>query len=126
MAFITLPSIWLYQVMFAGISPIAEIALLFALIGFNTRMALTYYAIFFAVELLTAMLAYALESENPLNLSLLFFQRLLYPRLMFYVVGKSLLFAAGGRAMGWGVHVRRATVKIGPQRYAKPALEKAG
>jgi cellulose synthase/poly-beta-1,6-N-acetylglucosamine synthase-like glycosyltransferase/spore germination protein YaaH/peptidoglycan/xylan/chitin deacetylase (PgdA/CDA1 family) len=125
MAFITLPSIWLYQFMFAGISPMAEIALLLALIGLNTKMALTYYGIFFAAELLTAMLAYALECENPLNLSLLFFQRLLYPRLMFYVVGKSLLFAAGGRAIGWGVHVRRATVKIGPQRYAKPVLEKA-
>ncbi len=126
MGFITLPSIWLYQVMFAGISPIAEIALIFALVGLNTKMALTYYAAFFAVELVAACLAYALESEDPLNLTLLFFQRILYPRLMFYVVAKSLLFAVGGRAMGWGAHVRRATVKISPQRYTKPALEKVG
>lgn len=126
MGFITMPSIWLYQIMFVGISPIAEIALLLALMGGNTKAALAYYAAFFALELVAGMLAYSLEGENPLNLSLLFFQRILYPRLMLYVVGKSLLFAIGGRAVGWGVNVRSATVKIGPERYGKPALEKAG
>ena len=126
MGFVTMPTVWLQQIMVAGISPIAEIALLLALIGGNARMALAYYAAFFALELLGGMLAYALEGENPLNLSLLFFQRILYPRLMLYVVCKSLLFAAGGRAIGWGVHVRSATVKIAQPRYAQRAWEKAG
>jgi peptidoglycan-N-acetylglucosamine deacetylase len=126
MGFVTMPTIWLQQVMVCGISPIAEIALLLALVGGNVKAALAYYVAFFALELLAGMFAYALEGENPLNLSLLLFQRILYPRLMLYVVCKSLLFAAGGRAIGWGVHVRSATVKIKPQRYGKPALEKAG
>ena len=126
MAFITMPTIWLYQIMFVGISPIAEIALVLALIGSNVKAALTYYAAFFALELLAGILAYALEGENPLNLSLLLFQRILYPRLMLYVVGKSLLFAIGGRAVSWGVNVRTASVKIAPQRYVKPVLEKVG
>jgi cellulose synthase/poly-beta-1,6-N-acetylglucosamine synthase-like glycosyltransferase/spore germination protein YaaH/peptidoglycan/xylan/chitin deacetylase (PgdA/CDA1 family) len=126
MGFVTMPTIWLQQIMVAGISPIAEIALLLALIGGNFKTALTYYAAFFALELLAAIFAYALEGENPLNLSLLLFQRILYPRLMLYVVAKSLLYAVGGRAMGWGTLVRSATVKIGPQRYAQRAFEKAG
>jgi cellulose synthase/poly-beta-1,6-N-acetylglucosamine synthase-like glycosyltransferase/peptidoglycan/xylan/chitin deacetylase (PgdA/CDA1 family) len=126
MGFVTMPTIWLQQIMVAGISPIAEIALLLALIGGNLKAALAYYAAFFALELLAGMFAYALEGENPLNLSLLFFQRILYPRLLLYVVCKSLLFAVGGRSIGWGVHVRSAAVKIRPQRYGKPVLEKAG
>ena len=126
MGFVTMPMIWLQQVMVAGISPIAEIALLLALMGGNFKAALAYYAAFFALELLAGMFAYALEGENPLNLSLLLFQRILYPRLMLYVVCKSLFFAVGGRAIGWGVHVRSATVKIRPLRYGKPVLEKAG
>jgi len=126
MGLVTMPTIWLQQVMVAGISPIAEIALLLALMGGNSKAALAYYAAFFALELLAGMLAYALEGENPLDLSLLLFQRILYPRLMLYVVCKSLLFAVGGRAIGWGVHIRSATVKIRPWRYAQRALEKAG
>lgn len=126
MGFVTMPTIWLQQVMVAGISPIAEVALLLAFIGGNSKVALAYYAAFFALELLAGIFAYALEGENPLNLSLLLFQRILYPRLMLYVVCKSLLFAVGGRSIGWGVHVRSATVKIRPQRYGKPVLEKAG
>jgi cellulose synthase/poly-beta-1,6-N-acetylglucosamine synthase-like glycosyltransferase len=126
MGFVTMPVIWLHQVMFGAISPIAEFALVLACIGGNPRSALMYYAAFFLVELLSGMLAYELEGENPLNLSLLFFQRILYPRLMLYVVCKSVLFAVGGRAMQWGVLARNATVKVTAQHYGKPALGKAG
>jgi cellulose synthase/poly-beta-1,6-N-acetylglucosamine synthase-like glycosyltransferase len=126
MGFVTLPVIWLHQIMFGAISPIAEIALVLACIGGNPRSALGYYAAFFFLELLAGMFAYALEGENPFDLSLLFFQRIFYPRLMLYVVCKSALFAIGGRAIGWGVHVRNATVRVAPQRYGKPVLEKVG
>ncbi|HTF69468.1 MAG TPA: polysaccharide deacetylase family protein, partial [Edaphobacter sp.] len=97
MAFVTIPNILLQQVMAAGISPIAEIALLLALIGGNAKAALVYYVALFVVDVLAAALAYVLEGETPLNLSLLLFQRILYPRLMLYVVCKSLLFAVGGK-----------------------------
>jgi peptidoglycan-N-acetylglucosamine deacetylase len=126
MGFVTMPMIWFQQFMVAGISPIAEIALLLAIMGGNLKAALASYAAFFALELLGGMFAYGLEGENPLHLSLLLFQRIVYPRLMLYVVGKSLLFAIGGRAMGWGVHTRSASVKIRPRRYVNPVLEKAG
>ncbi|MGH9642062.1 MAG: glycosyltransferase, partial [Terriglobales bacterium] len=126
MGLVTVPTIWIQQFMIAAVSPIAVIALFVALVGGDLRMALLYYAALFALELVAAALAYALEDENPANLSVLLLQRLLYPLLMLYVVGKSFLYAVGGRRMSWGIHLRRATVKIGPRRYAKPVLDKAG
>lgn len=126
MGFVTMPVIWLHQIMFGGISPIAEIALVVACLSGNLKVALTYYAAFFLVELMTGVFAYALEGENPRILSLLLFQRILYPRLMLYVVSKSLLFAIGGRAMPWGVRVRHASVGVKPQAERRPVLEQAG
>jgi peptidoglycan-N-acetylglucosamine deacetylase len=126
MAFVTIPSILLQQIIAAGVSPIAEIALLLALIAGNAKIALAYYVALFALDLLAAVLAYRLEGENQLNLSLLLFQRILYPRLMLYVVCKSLLFAAGGRTIGWGEHTRNATAEIVESRDSQRVLETAG
>jgi hypothetical protein len=55
----------------------------------HAKAALIYYAAFFALDVLAAALAYVLEGDNLLNLSLILFQRILYPRLMLYVVCKS-------------------------------------
>jgi hypothetical protein len=78
------------------------------------------------VELITGVFAYALEGENPRDLSMLLYQRILYPQLMLYVVSKSLLFAIGGRAMSWGFHVRNASVGVRLQSGGRPVLEKVG
>jgi len=126
MGFVTLPTIWLHQIMFGVISPIAEIALVIACLAGNLKTALAYYAAFFLVELVTAVFAYTLEGENPRNLSVLLLQRILYPQLMLYVVSKSLLFAIGGRAMPWGARVRHASVGVQPQPKGRPVLEKVG
>jgi cellulose synthase/poly-beta-1,6-N-acetylglucosamine synthase-like glycosyltransferase/peptidoglycan/xylan/chitin deacetylase (PgdA/CDA1 family)/spore germination protein YaaH len=126
MAYVTIPNIWMQQLMAAGISPVAEIALLLAFIGGNAKAALVYNAALFALDLLAGVLAYALERENPLNLSLIIFQRILYPRLMLYVVCKSFLFAAGGRTIGWGVHTRNASVRIVQPRDSRRVWETVG
>ena len=126
MAFVTIPNILLQQLMAAGISPIAEIALLLAIIAGNAKAALVYYAALFALDVLAGALAYSLEGENPRNLSLLLFQRILYPRLMLYVVCKSLLFAAGGRTIGWAEHIRYATVEVVQSTDSQRVLETAG
>lgn len=126
MGFVTMPVIWLHQIMFGAISPIAEIALVVACLSGNMKMALAYYAAFFLVELITGFFAYALEGESPRILSLLLLQRILYPRLMLYVVSTSVLFAIGGRAMPWGARVRHASVEVEPRSEGIPMLEKAG
>jgi cellulose synthase/poly-beta-1,6-N-acetylglucosamine synthase-like glycosyltransferase/peptidoglycan/xylan/chitin deacetylase (PgdA/CDA1 family) len=110
LGFIALPSIWLFQVMLSSLSPFAEIAMIIALFIGNWKIVLLYYLAFFVLELFTGVLAYTLEGEKPWDLSLLFFQRIYYRQMMHYVLGKSLLYAARGRLVGWGKLERRATV----------------
>lgn len=119
MAFVTLPSIWLYQIMFAAISPFAEVALVLSLFGGNFRSVAAYYLAFLAFEFLTAVYAFALEGENLMQLRYLLAQRLLYPRLMLYVVVKSLVHAVAGRPLGWSVNVRHASVAMAVPQGAK-------
>ena len=56
------------------------------------------------------MLAYSLERTKPLDLALLFFQRIYYRQLMHFVLFKSILYAMRGRLVGWGKLERTATV----------------
>jgi cellulose synthase/poly-beta-1,6-N-acetylglucosamine synthase-like glycosyltransferase/peptidoglycan/xylan/chitin deacetylase (PgdA/CDA1 family) len=110
LAFIALPSIWLFQVLLSTLAPFAELAMLIALFSGNWRIVLLYYGAFFALELTMGLVAYALDGENPRDLALLFFQRIYYRQLMQYVLAKSVLYALRGRVVGWGKLERTATV----------------
>jgi cellulose synthase/poly-beta-1,6-N-acetylglucosamine synthase-like glycosyltransferase/peptidoglycan/xylan/chitin deacetylase (PgdA/CDA1 family)/spore germination protein YaaH len=111
LGFVALPSIWIFQVLLAALSPFAELAMIVALFAGNWHIVLAFYLGFFVLELLTGLLAYGLEGEKPWDLALLFFQRVYYRELMYYVVAKSLLYAMRGRVVGWGKLERRATVQ---------------
>jgi hypothetical protein len=65
----------------------------------------------FVLELFTALLAYALEGAAPWDLAFLFPQRIYYRQLMYYVLGKSILYAMRGRLVGWGKLERTASVR---------------
>jgi len=110
LAFVALPSIWLFQLLLSTLAPFAEVVMLIALFSGNWRIVLLYYGAFFALELATGLLAYALDGENPRDLALLFFQRIYYRQLMQYVLAKSVLYALRGRVVGWGKLERTATV----------------
>jgi peptidoglycan-N-acetylglucosamine deacetylase len=111
LGFVALPSIWIFQVLLAALSPFAELAMIVALFVGNWRIVLTFYLGFFVLEFLTGLMAYWLEGEPPWDLALLFFQRIYYRELMYYVVAKSLVYAMRGRVVGWGKLERRATVQ---------------
>ena len=108
---IALPSIWIFQVLLAALSPFAEVAMFIALFAGNWRIVLLYYLGLFLLELLTALLAYALEGVAAWDVALLFPQRIYYRQLMYYVLGKSVLYAMRGRLVGWGKLERTATVR---------------
>jgi cellulose synthase/poly-beta-1,6-N-acetylglucosamine synthase-like glycosyltransferase/spore germination protein YaaH/peptidoglycan/xylan/chitin deacetylase (PgdA/CDA1 family) len=110
LGFIALPSIWVFQVLLAGLSPLADIAMIATLFAGHAEVVLGYYLAFFAVELLTGFLAYYLEGESPRDLILLFPQRVFYRQLMHYVLLKSVLYAVRGQLVEWGKLERRATV----------------
>jgi len=111
LGFVALPSIWIFQVLLSALSPFAELAMIVALFAGNWRIVLVFYLGFFVLELLTGLVAYWLEGEKPWDLALLFFQRIYYRELMYYVVAKSLIYAIRGRVVGWGKLERRATVQ---------------
>jgi peptidoglycan-N-acetylglucosamine deacetylase len=110
LGFVALPSIWVFQVLLSMLSPFAEIAMIVALLAGEWKIVVLYYLAFFAVELMTGFLAYALEGVPAWDLTLLFFQTIYYRQLMLYVLGKSFLFAMRGRLVGWGKMERKATV----------------
>lgn len=110
LGFVALPGIWLFQVLLSTLSPFAEVAMAMAVLAGNWKIVLLYYAAFFGFELLTGVLAYALEGVSAWDLGLLFFQRIYYRQMMLYVLGRSLIFAVRGRLVGWGKLERKASV----------------
>jgi peptidoglycan-N-acetylglucosamine deacetylase len=110
LGWVALPSIWIFQVLLAALSPFAEVAMIVALFSGNWRIVLLYYAGLFVLELMTAILAFSLERVPAWDLALLFFQRIYYRQLMYFVLAKSILYAMRGRLVGWGKLERRATV----------------
>jgi cellulose synthase/poly-beta-1,6-N-acetylglucosamine synthase-like glycosyltransferase/peptidoglycan/xylan/chitin deacetylase (PgdA/CDA1 family) len=110
LGFVALPSIWIFQVLLAALSPFAEIAMIIALFAGNWRIVMLYYFALFGLELLTGALAYTLERAKPWDLVLLFVQRIFYRYLMYYVLFKSVLYALRGRLVGWGKLERTASV----------------
>jgi cellulose synthase/poly-beta-1,6-N-acetylglucosamine synthase-like glycosyltransferase len=108
---LALPSIWIFQILLAALSPFAEVAMFIALFAGNWRIVVLYYFGLLLLEFFTAVLAYSLERTAPWDLALLFFQRIYYRQLMYYVLAKSLLYAMRGRLVGWGKLERRATVQ---------------
>ena len=113
LGFVALPGIWVFQVLLAALSPVAEISMFVALFSGNWPVVLLYYFGLYLLELATGALAYTLERARPTDLALLFFQRIYYRQLMYYVLGKSLLYAMRGRLVGWGKLERKATVRGG-------------
>ena len=126
LGFVALPNIFIFQVFFPLVSPIMDLLMLGTLLvtGFNRWQhpaefsadtmwrVLFYYAMFMAVELMAAVLAFALEpKENWRLLVWLFWQRFFYRQLMYYVAIKSTLAGLRGISVGWNKLERKATVK---------------
>lgn len=112
LGFVALPSIWIFQVLLAVLAPLAEIAMLLAFVAGNWRIVVLYYAAFLLLDFLTALLAYLLEEENPVDLLLFIPQRLYYRVLMNYILVKSFLYALRGRLVGWNKLERTASVNV--------------
>jgi cellulose synthase/poly-beta-1,6-N-acetylglucosamine synthase-like glycosyltransferase len=123
LGFVALPSIWIFQVLLAALAPFAEVAIIVALFAGNWRIVLLYYLALFVAELLTGVLAYALERMKPWELSLLFVSRIFYRELMYFVLFKSILYALRGRLVGWGKLDRTASVSQGLDTVALSAVE---
>lgn len=127
LAWFGMPQAWLFQILFAAISPLIDLALLVSVIGTATRIhqhgwaqtqsdvlrMAVYWAAFVTIDLVAGWIAYRLEPTRqrfPGGLMLL--QRFFYRQLMYVVVIRSIAAAARGKFVGWGKLERTGTVAV--------------
>ncbi|HJT65943.1 MAG TPA: glycosyltransferase [Pyrinomonadaceae bacterium] len=129
LGFIAMPNVWIFQIFFPLISPVMDLILLYTLIstgidrwqqgaGYtstNLQQVLFYYALFLAIDWVTAGFAFLLERRERWSLLWwLFLQRFCYRQVMYYVMIKSVAIAIRGPVVGWGKLERKATAEAGP------------
>ena len=123
---VAMPQVWMFQIALALLSPLIDLALIYQILrtltdylqhgeqfnSGNLLITATYYAVFMAVDLSAAMIAFFLEKREDRSLLWwLVLQRFGYRQIMYFVVAKSVLRALQGRVVGWGKLERKATVK---------------
>ena len=129
LGFVSMPNVWIFQILFPLISPVMDLILVYTLIsnaldrlqqpvGYsftNLRQVLFYYALFLAVDWSAACFAFVLERKERWSLLWwLFLQRFCYRQVMYYVMVKSVITAVRGAVVGWGKLERKATVEAQP------------
>ena len=129
LGFVAMPNVWIFQILFALISPVMDLMLIYVLLASvfdrwqqgsaysstNLQQVIFYYALFLAIDWVTACFAFMLErGERWRLLWWLFLQRFCYRQVMYYVMIKSVAIAIRGPMVGWGKLERKATAEAGP------------
>ncbi|MEP7006522.1 MAG: glycosyltransferase [Sphingomonas bacterium] len=127
LARVGLPQAIMFQIVLAAISPIIDTALILSFVmtwlavqahgwaqtQHDVELMLIYWLVFTAIDLLAAVVAFALERrENWRLLWLLIPQRIGYRQVMYYVVLKAIAQALRGPRVGWGKLARTGRVKV--------------
>jgi cellulose synthase/poly-beta-1,6-N-acetylglucosamine synthase-like glycosyltransferase/peptidoglycan/xylan/chitin deacetylase (PgdA/CDA1 family)/spore germination protein YaaH len=117
LARVGLPQAMLFQILFAMISPVIDLALIVSMADTWLQVEqhgwaqteptlwkmLIYWLMFSAIDLLAGIIAFALERHERWRLLwLLLPQRILYRQIMYYVVIKAVAQATRGLRIGWG------------------------
>jgi peptidoglycan/xylan/chitin deacetylase (PgdA/CDA1 family)/spore germination protein YaaH/GT2 family glycosyltransferase len=135
LAFIGMPQAWLFQIVFAVISPAIDLALLISLSGTALRVSqhgwaqtqtdvlrmAAYWMAFSAVDLACGWVAYRLDvREKRYPALLLLAQRIVYRQLMYGVVIRAVDAALAGLGIGWGKLERTGRVSAPEAASALP------
>jgi cellulose synthase/poly-beta-1,6-N-acetylglucosamine synthase-like glycosyltransferase/spore germination protein YaaH/peptidoglycan/xylan/chitin deacetylase (PgdA/CDA1 family) len=135
LAFIGLPQTILFQLLFALVSPIIDLALFVNIFSTVTsihehgytavkgdlhRVAL-FWLLFAAIDITAGLIAFALERRENWKLMVwLVPQRFGYRQVMYYVVIKAVIQALRGPRVGWS-SVARSGQALGPAKGRKKA-----
>ena len=126
LGFVAMPNVWIFQILFPLISPVMDLMLIYTLVstaidrwqqptGYsstNLQQVLFYYALFLAIDWISACFAFVLERKERWRLLWwLFLQRFCYRQVMYYVMIKSVAMAVRGPVVGWGKLERKATAE---------------
>jgi len=117
LAVVGIPQAWLFQIVFAVISPLIDLALVISAVSTVVRVAqhgwaqtqsdvlrmLLYWLVFTAVDVVCGWIAYRLEPrEKSFPAHRLITQRIVYRQLMYGVVIRAVTAALTGPWVGWG------------------------
>ena len=127
LAWFGMPQAWLFQILFAAISPMIDLALIVSVVGTVLRVQqhgwdqtqsdvlrlAVYWAAFVSIDLLAGWIAYRLEpTRQRFPAFLMLAQRFVYRQLMYSVVIRSISSALRGRMVGWGKLERSGSVSV--------------
>ncbi|MCE9649401.1 MAG: glycosyltransferase [Parvibaculum sp.] len=130
---IALPQVWLFQIALTALAPLADLLLVWQLLGqwiayaqhgaefrnADLKIVGIYYCVFIVVDLLAATFGFLMERREQWSLLWwLVFQRFGYRQLMYYVVVRSIFTALRGPFVGWGKLERMGTVLLGKDKRA--------
>lgn len=134
LAFVGLPQAILFQLLFALVSPLIDLALIVSIVttglsihdhgltyvqGDLNRMA-TFWLLFAAIDLVAGLIAFALERREKWRLIVwLLPMRFVYRQIMYYVVIKATVQALRGPKVGWTTVARRGSVELAPAAPAR-------
>lgn len=125
---VALPQVWLFQIILTALAPLADLLLVWQLIGqwiayaqhgaefSNDNLVVVgiYYVVFMVVDLTAAIIGFLMEKRESWSLLWwLVLQRFGYRQLMYYVVVRSIWTAIKGPFVGWGKLERTGMVKAG-------------
>ncbi|MEO6091511.1 MAG: glycosyltransferase [Novosphingobium sp.] len=128
LAFVGIPQAWVFQVGFALVSPLIDLALLVSIVGTALRIhqhgfAQTqsdvlqmglYWICFTVIDIACGWIAYRLDRrERRYPALLLVAQRFIYRQLMYLVVIRAASNALRGPLVGWGKLARSGRVDAG-------------
>ncbi|MES2306693.1 MAG: glycosyltransferase [Gemmatimonadota bacterium] len=125
LGFVALPNVWIFQLLFAVIAPLADLLFVWSLLSIaltqrshgstyalaSLEQVVSWYALFLLVDWLASVLAFLMEPGEDRRLTwLVFLQRFAYRQVMYWVVVRSVVAALRGGLVGWGKLDRKATV----------------
>ena len=138
LALVGIPQAWVFQIAFALISPLIDLALIASIVGTAVRVwqhgwAQTesdvlrmgiYWISFMAIDFLCGWVAYRMEKREKRYPGLLLLaQRFVYRQLMYWVVIRAVANALRGPWVGWGKLERSGRVEAQATPEAQPAQE---
>jgi cellulose synthase/poly-beta-1,6-N-acetylglucosamine synthase-like glycosyltransferase/spore germination protein YaaH/peptidoglycan/xylan/chitin deacetylase (PgdA/CDA1 family) len=119
LGWIALPNIFLFQILLPLVSPVIDLMFLMSLLLWglsqfhfthlpqlwtaqDVERSLIFFAVFMVIDLLTCVIAFALEkNEDWTLLAPLLIQRFYYRQMMYVVLFRALKEAVRGRPVGW-------------------------
>lgn len=106
-----MPNILIFQIILPLFSPLADLMMIFGLLGDKPEKILTYYVLFVLVDFIVSVIAFRMEKEDYKKLIYIIPQRFVWRQLMYYILFKAIRRALKGELNTWGNLKRTGNVK---------------